>query len=110
MDVLFLDEITMVEAQVIGINNAENAVVVTDNYPNPVKNITTFSYQVNKNVNVNVDVYDLSGRLVMSLPQGNQTSGVHNVKINAENLPNGSYFFTVTAGENKTTKKMVVVK
>ncbi len=111
MDVLWLDEITLVEKLVpIGMNDAEGIISVSNNFPNPVKDITTFSYQVNKNVNVNVDLYDLSGRLVMSLPQGNQTSGVHNVKINAENLPNGSYFFTVTAGENKTTKKMVVVK
>jgi hypothetical protein len=109
MDVLWLDEVTLIEAQVLGIENPDN-ITVSENFPNPVKNSTMFSYILTKNVNVNVNVFDMSGRLVISMPQGNQEAGTHRVTINAENLSNGTYFYTLTAGENKTTKKMVVVK
>jgi hypothetical protein len=108
MDVLWLDEITLIE-KTLGIENADN-ITVSENFPNPVKSSTMISYNLAKNANVNVDVFDMSGRLVISMPQGNQATGTHRVIINAENLSNGTYFYTLTAGENKTTKKMVVVK
>ena len=110
MDVLDLDEFSLVEAQVSGIENNNNSVSVSQNYPNPVVKTTAFSYQLAQNANVNVEVFDITGRLVMSMAQGNKVAGTHQVTIDAENLPNGSYFYTLTAGENKTTRKMVVVK
>jgi hypothetical protein len=110
MDVLWLDEITLIEKLVTGIDKTNNDLIVSENYPNPVSTSTMFSYQLTKNVNVNVEVYDLAGRLVISMPQGNQDAGTHRVTINAENLSNGTYFYALTAGDYKTTKKMVVVK
>jgi hypothetical protein len=110
MDVLFFDEISLVEKLVTGIDKTNNDVIVNEIYPNPVCNSTMFSYQLTKNVNVNVDVLDMAGRLVISMPQGNQEAGTHRVTINAETLSNGTYFYTLTAGDSKTTKKMVVVK
>ena len=110
MDVLFLDEFSLIEIQASGIENANKNVSVTQNYPNPVMSTTAFSYTLAQNANVTVEVFDITGRLVMSMEQGNKTAGTHQAIINAENLNSGSYFYTLTAGENKTTKKMVVVK
>lgn len=110
MDVLFLDEMFLIESQVSGLNEISNNVTVSQNYPNPVENTTMFSYQLTQGTNVTVEVFDITGRLVMSMEQGYKAAGVHHVTIDAENLPNGSYFYTLTAGENNTTKKMVVVK
>jgi len=110
MDVLYLDEMFLLEAQVSSTQEMNTEVSVSQNYPNPVEKTTMFSYNLNRGANVTVDVFDITGRMVMSMEQGFKAAGTHQAIINAENLPNGSYFYTLTAGENKTTKKMVVVK
>lgn len=110
MDVLFLDEFSLVEAMVSGIENTTNNVSVSQNYPNPVMSTTAFSYTLAQNANVTVEVFDITGRLVMTMNEGNKAAGTHQAIINAENLNSGSYFYTLTAGDYKTTKNMVVVK
>jgi len=110
MDMLMLDEMTLTEAVISGVENNNNGVSVSQNFPNPVQNSTLVSYQLAQNANVNVEVSDITGRLVMSMNQGYKAAGSHQFTIDAANLPSGSYFYTLTAGENKTTKKMVVIK
>jgi len=110
MDVIFLDEMMLIEAQVLGMEEVNNDVTVSQNFPNPVQNTTMFSYQLTKSANVTVDVLDITGRIVMSIEEGQKSAGAHRVTLDTEKLPNGTYFYTVTVDAAKTTRKMVVVK
>lgn len=78
-------------------------------YPNPANQETTISYSLRENGNVSVRLFDVVGKEIMSMPQGNQTAGIeHRVVINTENLANGVYFYTVSVNGMKETKKLVV--
>ena len=55
-------------------------------------------------------MYDTAGRLVASLVEGWQQAGWHEVAFDGSKLVSGVYLFTLTAGENLATGKMVLLK
>jgi len=109
MFLLYLSRWLVTEAQNVGVENIEGSFVVSQNYPNPVQSTSIFSYQLPNSAVVNVNIYDITGRLIVS-ENVQKNAGTHAYVIDAENLPNGTYFYTVTAGEYKTTKKFSVIK
>ena len=44
----------------------------------------------------------------MTIAEGLQTVGNHQITIDASNLPAGVYYYTFTADKNSATKKMIV--
>lgn len=81
---------------------------VFQNIPNPAKNSTRISYQLNKRSKVSLEIYDLTGRKVMELNEGTQNEGYHNIDINVSNLTSGTYFYTLKADNYSKTLKMIV--
>lgn len=88
----------------------QNGIKLGQNFPNPLNNSTTIRYEIAENVNVALAVYDITGKRVMNLEQGKQPIGVHSINIDANHLHAGVYFYTLTAGQNRITKKMTVVE
>jgi len=80
------------------------------NYPNPVRNHTDISYDLATGADVDIEITDMTGRIVMTINEGNKPAGKHNASINTENLESGIYFYTLTAGNYSETKRMVVAK
>lgn len=80
------------------------------NYPNPFNPTTIISYGLEKAGNVNLDVYNILGEKVAALVDGFQSAGVHSVTFDGSRLPSGIYFYTLQNGDNKTTKKMILMK
>jgi hypothetical protein len=101
----------LLTADVTGIKKAtENIISLSQNQPNPFSDVTTINYSLNEVANVALELFDQTGRKVMSLNQGIVAPGMHNIQIDAANLQNGIYFYTLTAGNHKASKKMVVLK
>lgn len=80
------------------------------NYPNPFNPNTIINYQLPKSVTVSLRVYDLLGREVAKLVDGEKSTGTHTAAFDATKLSSGIYFYTLQAGEFLKTKKMMVVK
>jgi hypothetical protein len=81
---------------------------VSQNYPNPVSGQTYFTVSLDEGTNLNLEVYSLTGQVVSAVDLGYKSIGTHTVTINATNLSAGVYFYTVSAGTNKVTHKMIV--
>lgn len=79
-------------------------------YPNPFNPTTTIHYSLNKNVNVEVSIYDISGRLITTLINEFQIAGYHFITWDASNYSSGIYFLNMSSGEISETKKMVLIK
>ncbi len=80
------------------------------NYPNPFNPNTTIRYQLPKAEHVAVGIYDLQGRLVETLVDGEKAAGRYSVTWHAVNQPSGVYFYRIRAGQFTATKKLLLVK
>ena len=79
-------------------------------YPNPFNPITNITYGIPEYTNVQILVYDLSGKQVETLIDQFQTPGYHSVNWNADNHPSGVYFVKIVAGDYINTQKLILVK
>ena len=80
------------------------------NYPNPFNPVTTIKYDIVKNVNVKIVVYDVLGREVKTLVNEFKKSGSYSIQMDATQLSSGTYFYKIEAGEFVNVKKMMVIK
>jgi dienelactone hydrolase len=92
-----------------------NDFLVQQNYPNPFNPITTIHYDLPEDALVTINIYDLMGRSIKSLVNGNQSAGYRSIQWDATNnlgepVSAGMYIYMIQAGEFKQTKKMVLLK
>ena len=81
---------------------------ISQNFPNPFNEVTYVDVTLNKASNVSLEVYTLTGQKVVANDCGLKSIGNHTLKIDGSQLTTGVYFYTVTAGQNKVTRKMMV--
>jgi hypothetical protein len=79
-------------------------------YPNPFNPITNITYGLPEYTNVQIIIFDLSGRQVQSLINEFQSPGYHSMTWNADNHPSGVYFVKMIAGEYVNTQTLMLVK
>ena len=80
------------------------------NYPNPFNPVTSIRYDVPKNANVTLKVYDIRGRVVATLINENKLPGSYITSFDASNLSSGVYFYRISAGDFARTMKMILIK
>ena len=77
-------------------------------YPNPVSGMATVSFSSNGNAEVNYQVFDLMGRMVMSQSAGRFGEGTNEFNINTESLSSGSYILRINQGADSSCVKFMV--
>jgi len=80
------------------------------NYPNPFNPVTTIRYALPARSYVTLRVFDVLGRLISVLTEGQQEPGSHEAKWNAERCSSGVYFYRLQAGSHSETRKMVLLR
>ncbi|MCB0476533.1 MAG: T9SS type A sorting domain-containing protein [Crocinitomicaceae bacterium] len=80
------------------------------NWPNPFDNNTTIKFTLANSEMCSFEVVDVTGKVVKTIDLGSRGAGQHQIELNANEFNKGIYFYTLTAGANKMTKKMVVTK
>lgn len=98
-----------------GTNNP-NSFSLEQNYPNPFNQTTIINYQLTNIQNVNLIVYDITGKQIRTLTDERKPAGRYSVLFDAGGLSSGIYFYTLILGgngnnpETKQTRKMLLVK
>jgi hypothetical protein len=87
-----------------------SSVVLQQNYPNPFNPVTNIRFQLPESRNIRLEVFDALGRSVQILAEGNAAAGSHTYKFDASALSSGLYIYTLTAGSNRTSRTMMLVK
>ncbi len=93
-------------------NLLQDAVTI-QNYPNPFNHNTTLTYSLEKEMQVEIVICDLSGRVVTNLLDEVQSGGEHTLNWNATNnrgdlVNSGVYFCTFNFGNSTSTIKLIV--
>lgn len=94
-----------------GVNeqDAQDAILL-QNIPNPATGSTSVNFKIVKTNTVSLSVYDVTGKLMKTIDEGNLSSGMHTIIVETANLGAGIYFYTLTVGDQKMTKKMTIMK
>lgn len=80
------------------------------NYPNPFNPSTEIAYTLPESGNVELKVYDLSGREVDVLVQEHQSAGSYRLRLDGSYMSSGIYIYTLTTGNVHLTRKMILLK
>lgn len=95
--------------QNVGVTEFYNGIKMNQNYPNPAFGSTTINYELaTASENVVLNVYDMTGKLVKSVDQGNQAAGAYSINLGVNELAAGDYIFSLSANGQNLTKKMTV--
>ena len=83
---------------------------LSQNYPNPFNPVTNIEFSVPKSAFVRLAVFDVSGREIEILVSDKLTPGSYNADWDASKYSSGIYFYTITSGSFRETKRMMLVK
>jgi photosystem II stability/assembly factor-like uncharacterized protein len=83
---------------------------LSQNYPNPFNPLTTISFDIPTRSLVNLRMYDILGKEVMTLAEGEREAGSYTIHIDFSHLASGVYLYRLEAGSFTDVKKMVVTK
>jgi ribosomal protein S8E len=103
------------------LTGVEEKFIITDkfnleqNYPNPFNPTTTISYSIPnaktlEASTVELIVYDVLGKEVITLVNKQQSSGNYQIVFDASKLSSGFYYYQLKAGNKIETKKMILLK
>ena len=80
------------------------------NYPNPFNPATVIKFDLPKDGNLSLKVYDIIGNEVAVIYDGYKQAGYYEADFNGFNFASGVYFYKLTAGNYTAVKRMVLVK
>lgn len=90
----------------VGIESPALGSKFLDAYPNPFSGNIQFSFELSKNENLSVEIYNTLGQKVETVASGMMNQGVHTLNWNAGSAENGVYIarLTTESGANATKK------
>ncbi|HEX2788781.1 MAG TPA: T9SS type A sorting domain-containing protein [Ignavibacteria bacterium] len=92
-----------------------NEIIIKDyklyqNYPNPFNPETKIKFDIPKTSQVQLEVFDISGKLIATLVNEQLNSGQYTIAFDASKLSSGVYIYRMRAGEVVYSNKMLLLK
>jgi hypothetical protein len=79
------------------------------NIPNPFADMTTIYFNLPAESNVDITLYDMTGREVKTILNSSKSKGLHSIDFINSDLPSGIYYYKLTAGDRSLTKKLMII-
>jgi hypothetical protein len=95
---------------VSGIVDMPSKVSLHQNYPNPFNPVTNIRFELPVAADVRLEIFDVTGRKIATLSNGNYASGAHTVQFDATNIGSGVYVYRLQAGGEVMIGKMTLIK
>ena len=77
-------------------------------YPNPVSHFANIRFNLPRRARVNIEVFDLYGRRVSHILNGEYAPGIHAASWTPAGLRSGVYFVIMETGDSRETQKLIV--
>lgn len=84
-------------------------------YPNPFNSTTVISYSISEKTSLTLNIFDINGKLVNTIFQGDQNTGEYFINWDGKNhngytLASGIYFVNIKSGRFNLTKRVTFLK
>lgn len=83
---------------------------LAQNYPNPFNPSTTIPIEIPETQFVSLKVYDITGRLVQTLLEGEVQTGFYEINFDGSALASGVYLYQLRTEKGAQFQKMLLVK
>jgi hypothetical protein len=98
-----------------GIESGAAAFELFENYPNPFNMSTTIRYRLDQQSAVHLAIFNLTGRMLRTLVDGEKAAGTHNITWDGKNdfgvsAPSGVYFYRLKGQGFSEKRKMLLVR
>jgi hypothetical protein len=81
-----------------------------DPYPNPFNPVTNIKFSLNRNAHIQIDIIDITGRLIDNLVDNEYEAGQHTIPWVTYPVPSGVYFVRLSFYNITETKKLLLLK
>jgi hypothetical protein len=98
------------EERVVNLRGTEGTIEVVSVGPNPSRDRSELRLNLVGNMEITIELYDMTGSQVKTIYSGNQLSGESRYEINVNDLVSGSYHIVVRSGEIQIIEPLTVVK
>jgi len=103
-------QLSIIPITLIGQDNSEQEFALYQNTPNPFNGVTSVSFNLPVESEVQITVTDVAGKLIYS-QQGTYSAGMNVTEFNtADWKVSGVLYYTIETDSNSATKKMIVLK
>jgi hypothetical protein len=94
---------------------SENKPVALSAFPNPFQSMMQISYELPEEDNIELQVFDQSGRRMATLVQGQVAAGSHRIQWDGTNtqgkqLPNGVYYLRLQTSQHVSQYRVILAK
>ena len=86
----------------------EGSILLEEAYPNPLEDKTQIGFYLPKSDIVSLDILTLEGKRVSNVMGGATEAGSYEFTIKRGDLPAGLYFYQLSVGEKRYTRRLVV--
>ena len=83
---------------------------ISEAYPNPFNPTTSFDYNLIRNGEVSIKVFDMAGRLIQTVVSGEFKAGHYRANVSLIDQASGVYLLRMQAGSFDASRKLVLVK
>ena len=105
-----------VDVEDFTIPNQSEQIFHLSNYPNPFHSNTTISFELAKESDISISIYNIKGQKVKSLTNANYETGTHSVTWNGKDdnnksVASGIYYYKLNMdGEDVSVRKCVLLR
>lgn len=104
---IYIDKINLYDPASVGLKESDNISFV-DVFPNPVKTELNINYHLKTSTHIDVNMYDVAGRLVKTVAREKIPSGNHFLVIDAQDLAPGIYVVKLATKDANVSRKVIV--
>ncbi len=79
-------------------------------YPNPASDHLAVTFELENNVPVLVSLFDLNGKLIQQTSETGLNNGSQTIHLNTQSLIRGTYLVKISAGNEISTAKLIIIK
>jgi hypothetical protein len=105
---IYIDDIN-ISGNYTGINDDLESAYSFSVFPNPASDVANIKFDLPKNQNVKIDLYDVTGRLIKNIVDQNLTAGEHQLSVNNNDL-NGIYLLRCYFDNQQYTNQISFIK
>jgi hypothetical protein len=91
----------------LSLRGNNSGLTLGQNYPNPVRDMTTINFSIAAHSSVSLKIYDLMGREVETLVSSDLPPGEHQINFDASRLSHGVYVYILRTRDGLESKRMI---